>query len=38
MRGCGLNSSGSGQGLVAVSCECGNKHSGSIKVGNFLTR
>jgi hypothetical protein len=22
---------------VAGACECGNEHSGSIKVGNFLT-
>jgi hypothetical protein len=29
--------SGWGQGPVAGSCECGNEHSHSIMVGNFLT-
>jgi hypothetical protein len=33
---CGLNSSGLGYGLVAVSCEHGNVPSGSIKGGVFL--
>jgi hypothetical protein len=33
---CGLDSSGSGQGPVAGSCEHGNEPSGSIKVGEFL--
>jgi hypothetical protein len=32
----GLDSSGSGQGLVAGSCEHGNEPSGSIKGGEFL--
>jgi hypothetical protein len=30
---CGLNSSGSGQGLVVGPCEHGNEPSGSIKGG-----
>jgi hypothetical protein len=30
---CGLDSSGSGQGPVADSCEHGNGHSGSIEGG-----
>jgi hypothetical protein len=33
---CGLDSSGTGQGPVAVSCEHGNETSGSIKGGEFL--
>jgi len=33
---CGLDSSGSGQGLVGDSCEHGNEPSGSIKGGEFL--
>jgi hypothetical protein len=33
----GLNSSGSGLGQVAGSCECGNEYPGSINVGYFLT-
>jgi hypothetical protein len=32
----GLDSSGSGYGPVAGSCEHGNEPSGSIKVGEFL--
>jgi hypothetical protein len=28
-RGCGLDSTGSGQGPVAGCCECGNEPSGS---------
>jgi hypothetical protein len=31
MRWCGLDRSGSGQGLVERSSECGNEPSGSIK-------
>jgi hypothetical protein len=31
MRGHGLDWSGSGQGQVAGTCECGNELSGSIK-------
>jgi len=34
---CELDSSGSGEGLAAGSCEHDNEPSGSIKVGNFLT-
>jgi hypothetical protein len=34
--GRGLDSSGSGLGLVAGSCEHGNKVSGSTKGGEFL--
>jgi hypothetical protein len=33
---CGLDSSDSGQGPVAGSCEHGNEPSGSIKGGKFL--
>jgi hypothetical protein len=33
---CGPNSSGSGYGPVADSCEHGSEHSGSIKCGEFL--
>jgi hypothetical protein len=33
---CGLVSSGSGYGRVAVSCEHGNEPSGPIKGGEFL--
>ena len=36
MWGYGLDGSGSGQGLVADTCDCGNEHSGSIKYGEFL--
>jgi hypothetical protein len=36
-RGYGLDSSGSGQELVADSCEHGNEPSGSTKAWNFLT-
>jgi hypothetical protein len=32
----GLNPFGSGKGLVAGSCECGNEPSGSIKCGEFV--
>jgi hypothetical protein len=32
----GLDQSGSGQGRVAVSCECGYEPSGSIKCREFL--
>jgi hypothetical protein len=35
-RGHGLNQSGSGQGQVAGSCECGDELSGSIKRGEFV--
>jgi hypothetical protein len=34
---CGLDSSGSEEGPVAVSCEHGNEPSSSIKAGNLLT-
>jgi hypothetical protein len=34
--GHGLDLSGSGQGQVAGSCECGNERSGSIKCEEFL--
>jgi hypothetical protein len=34
--GCGLDSSGSGWGSVAGSCEHGNEPSGSIKDEKFL--
>jgi hypothetical protein len=34
---CGLDSSGTGYGIVAGSCEHDNKYSSSIKVTNFLT-
>ena len=33
---CGLDWAGPGQGQVAVACECGNEHSGSIKCAEFL--
>jgi hypothetical protein len=33
---CGLNSSGSGQGAVADSCEHGSGTSGFVKRGEFL--
>jgi hypothetical protein len=36
MGGHGLDRSGSGQGQVAGSYECGNEPSGSIKCGEFL--
>ena len=36
MWGYGLDLAGSGWGNVAVSCECGNEPSGSIKFGEFL--
>jgi hypothetical protein len=29
LEGCGLDSTGSGQGLVAGCCECGDESSGS---------
>ena len=32
----GLDLSGSGQGQVASTCECGNELPGSIKCGEFL--
>jgi len=35
-EGCGLDSSGSGYGLVAASCENGNEPSCSIKGWEFL--
>jgi hypothetical protein len=35
-RGRGLDSSGSGYGPMAGSCEHGNEHFGSIKDGEFL--
>jgi hypothetical protein len=34
---CARDSSGSGRGPVADSCEYGNEASGSVKAGNFLT-
>jgi hypothetical protein len=34
--GNGLDRSGSGQGQVAGSCECGNEPSGFIKCGEYL--
>ena len=34
--GYGLGRAGSGYGQVAVSCECGNEPSGSIKFGESL--
>jgi len=34
--GFGLGRAGSGWGQVAVTCECGNEVSGSIKRGQFL--
>jgi hypothetical protein len=33
----GLDQSGSGEGQVASSCECGYEPSGSINAGNFLS-
>jgi hypothetical protein len=36
MGRCKLESSGSGQGQFACSCEYGNERSGSIKGGDFL--
>jgi hypothetical protein len=33
MGSCELDSSGSGEGPVAGSCECGNEHLASIKGG-----
>jgi len=36
MWGHGLDRSGSGQGQVSASCECGNDPSGSVKCGEFL--
>jgi hypothetical protein len=36
--GCGLDSSGSGYGLVTGSCEHGNKYLDSIKCGVFLEK
>jgi hypothetical protein len=33
----GLDGAGSGYGQVAVTCDCGNELSGSIKAGNFMT-
>jgi hypothetical protein len=36
VRKCGLNSSGSGYGPVAASCEHSNEPSVSIKGGEFL--
>ena len=38
MWGHGLDRSGSGQGQVMGTCECGNEPSGSIKCGEFLER
>ena len=35
--GHGLDQSGSGQGQMADTCECGNETSGSIKCWKFLT-
>jgi hypothetical protein len=36
MGWCGLDWSGSGQGLVEGSCECGNEPSGTIKCFEVL--
>ena len=36
LGGHGLDWSGSGQGQVVGTCECGNETSGSIKCGEFL--
>jgi hypothetical protein len=36
MWGYGLDRTGSGQGQVAGTCECGNENSDSIKWGEFL--
>jgi hypothetical protein len=36
LEGCGLDPLGSGQGLVAGSCEHDNETSGSIQGGEFL--
>jgi hypothetical protein len=36
VRSCGLDASGSGQGLVTDTCEHGNEPSGSKKGGKFL--
>jgi hypothetical protein len=36
LEGCGVDSSCKGQGSAAVSCEHGNKHSGSIEGAEFL--
>jgi hypothetical protein len=36
VRGCGLDSSGSGLGPLAGSCEHSNETLGSIEVGKFL--
>jgi len=38
VRNCGLDSSGSGYGPVAYSCEHGNEPSGSIKVEHLTSR
>ena len=38
MWGHGLDCSGSGQGQVADTCECGNEPWGSIKCGEFLDK
>ena len=35
-RGHGLDCSGSGEGQVTGTCECGNEPSGSIKCEEFL--
>jgi len=35
---CALDSSGSVQGPVVDSCECGNEPTGSIKRGEFLAQ
>ena len=37
MWGHGLDRAGPGQGQLAGTCQCGNKFSGSINAGNFLT-
>lgn len=36
MRGCGLDTAGSGQGPLVSWGEYGNEPSGSLKTGNFL--
>ena len=38
MLGYGVDQSGSGQGQVAGTCECGNESSSSIKCGEFLDK
>jgi len=35
--GYGLDRAGAGEGQVAVTCECSNELTGSLKCGNFLS-